>query len=110
MSKKKKKGKSRKKLTKQLTKQLKRAIKVHGTELALGFVTGLITKLIADKTEKPKKARKSKAIKTEEQPTLATTMEETAKAVVNKVKATVVPKASVAKKEPVTPSSSETNA
>ncbi len=109
MSKKKKKEKSKKKLTKQLTKQLKKVIKVHGKELALGFVTGLVTKLVADKTETPKKSRKSKDADNQEQPTLATTVEETAKAVVNKVKATVAPKASTANKETVVQAGSETN-
>lgn len=101
MSKKKKKANSKKKLTKQLTKQLKKVIKVHGPELALGFVTGLVTKLITGKTKAPKKSKTSKAVSNEEQPTLVNAMEETTKAVVNKVKDVVTPKASVAKKEPV---------
>ena len=86
MSKNKKKEKSKKKLTKQLTKQLKKAIKAHGPELALGFVTGLLTKLITGKTKAPKKSKASKEALQEEQPSLVDTVEETTKAVVNKVK------------------------
>jgi hypothetical protein len=101
MSKKKKKANSKKKLTKQLTKQLKKAIKVHGPELALGFVTGLVTKLITGKSKAPKKSKKSKEAPNEEQPTLVNAVEETTKAVVDKVKDVITPKALAAQKEPV---------
>ena len=105
MSKKKQKGKGKKKLAKQLTKQLKKVIKVHGTELALGFVTGIITKLITDKTKAPKKTKKAKnltenIIAEEEQPTLTTAVKETAKAVTNKVKEAIAPKTPVTRKAP----------
>lgn len=101
MSKKKKKGNSKKKLTQQLTKQLKKVIKVHGPELALGFVTGLVTKLIAGKLKTGKKGKKQNEDASQEQPTLATAVEETTKAVVAKVKAAVTPKTPVSKKKPV---------
>ena len=101
MAKKKKKAISKNKLTKRLTKQLKKAIKVHGKDLVLGFVTGLVTELIADKTTTGKKAKSSKKASSEEQPTLATAVEETTKAVVNKVKTAVSAKAPASRKEPV---------
>jgi hypothetical protein len=103
MAKKKKKGKGKKKLSKQLTKQLRKVIKVHGTELALGFVTGIITKLIADKTGKSDKAKKSKNVaKTdqEEQSPLITAVKETTQAVANKVKTAIVPAKPAARKAP----------
>jgi len=49
-TKKKHKGKAKKKLTQQFAKHLKRFIKVHGTELVLGFLTGVVTKFIAERT------------------------------------------------------------
>ena len=95
MSKKKKKGKGKKKLSKQLTKQLKKVIKVHGTELALGFVTGIITKLIADRTDKSSKNKKAKktAETKEEQSPLVTAVKETTQAVAEKVKTAIAPQA-----------------
>ncbi len=100
MAKKKKKAKAKKSLTKRLTKQLKKVIKAHGTELALGFVTGIITELIADKTSKPKKSKKNKNSE-EEEPALATAVKETTRAVTNKVKAAIAPKTLVARKAPI---------
>ena len=77
-------------------------VKVHGKELALGLVTGIITKLIADKTKEPKKSKKEKAVTEEEQPAIATTIKETTKAVANKVKAAIVPaKTNRVRKAPV---------
>ncbi len=101
MTKKKVKSKSKKKLTKRLTKQLKQVIKVHGADVALGFVTGLVTHLIAGKTKEPNVKKGKKVEKETAEPSVITAAKKTTRAVAAKVKDAVIPKAPIARKTPV---------